>query len=57
MISLCSVGSSVDLQRRAETMGRNNYNNRQQNYTLNRGSGNEGIRLVYFIRLCTIIFI
>ena len=38
-------------------MGRNNYNNRQQNYTLNRGSGNEGIRLVYFIRLCTIIFI
>ena len=28
-------------------MGRNNYNNRQQNYTLNRGSGNEGIRLVY----------
>ena len=57
MISLCYVGSSVDLLRRAETMGRNNYNNRQQNYTLNRGSGNEGIRLVYFIRLCTIIFI
>ena len=57
MISLCSVGSSVDLLRRAETMGRNNYNNRQQNYTLNRGSGNEGIRLVYFIRLCTTIFI